>query len=513
MSGGRSARFGFLYSDLVVIRRILEHLLQRRVALIDGRELPISPVFHVESTIAPDNAPDWDILEERVAQVRQAVLEEVKSGPLKAKDRRTFWRRIRRTVSRLDAEGGVQVIPRLTTNRDNPTEHQDRWGEFRVAVDQCAEVPETSPDFTSAKALAKEAIYHLTHVTDDSQDEGEKELKDALGQTEQIEQPLSLERARCVLGAFEFNNALGADALEGEVKRLVGLLSFGLPVKELCANLIGELYRRAAAEESSVRRFTADEILFSLSTLKHLSEVAQDDARIWQSWSRLSESTMESRLDSQRALGLPYQDWHEVQPAVAKALENGVPPLLALIGRGGLGKSVLLGRLRQHSKNAGSIVILLSGFDLQGKTPRQVGSVLGLGAFVSSVERKSLHVLVDAIENAADGVSELHAFIASLGEVGGLEKVHVTLSMRAVTWGRLAGSQEKIPRWVVVELSDWREDRVSTLVRGSQRPGISPELLRLLCTPLLLDLFLRTFGVAEAVPAGIQTRHAVMSAY
>ncbi|WP_140874036.1 hypothetical protein [Myxococcus xanthus] len=512
MSGGRSARFGFLYSDLVVIRRILEHLLQRQVALIEGRQLPTSPIFYVESTIAPDNAPDWDILEERATPVRQVVLEEVKSGPLKAKDRRIFWRRIRRTVSRMENEER-QLIPRLTINRDNPTKHQDRWNNLRVEIEQCSEIPEDSPDFTSAKALAQEAIYHLTHVTDEPQTEDDKEPKRPPVQPEQNDRPLSLECAKSVLGLFEFNNTHGADAMEMEVEDLVGLLSFGLPVKELCANLIGNMYQRATAEDPALRQFTADDVLFSLGALQRLSEVPQEDAIIWQSWSRRSENTLADNCEPPPPPGLPYQDWHEVQPTVAKALENGAPPLLALIGRGGLGKSVLLERLHRQSAETENTTIWITGFDLQGKTPKQVASVLGLGAFVSSIKQESLHVFIDAIENATDSASDLGALVASLSDLSGLGKAHITLSIRSVTWGKLAGSQEKAPRWVAVELSDWHPARVRELVRDSQRPEIGPELLRLLCTPLLLDLFLRTFGVADAVPAGMQTRHAVMSAY
>ncbi|WAM26893.1 hypothetical protein [Myxococcus sp. NMCA1] len=501
MSGGRSARFGFFFSDLVVIRRIIEHLISNRASVIEGRPQSPSPLFQVESAIIPEQAPEWDIVEKQATLERRIVLEEVKSGPLKAPDRETFWKRIRQTASRLDAHERCQIIPRLTTNRDNPTDHEDRWINLRTAVTQITTTPEKSPHFTSTEALATEAIYHLTHTS----------TEDSSSKTS--DKPLSLEQAKCILEAFEFNNSLGANTLEDDIELLIGSLTFKLPTKELLQSLIGTLYQRASAKDPSARQFTADDIHSSLSTLERLGTVNQADARIWHSWSNLTESSPNNDIDTEPKPGLPYQDWHIVQPEISRLLTTTTPRLLALIGRGGLGKSVLLGKLHQHSKESGNIAIWLTGFDLRGKTPQQVGSILELGAFASSFANKPLHIFIDALENSAADNSALPALLASLSDVGSLPNVYITMSVRAVTWGGLAGSQEKLPRWLAAELSDWNEDRVRELISGSRRPSIGGGLLRLLRTPLLLDLFLRTFSGDEAIPTGLQTRHAVLDAY
>jgi len=118
---GRLARFGFRFSDLVLIKRALTHLKTRRAAKISGTAAPISPVFRVESPAAT-GAPDWDIQEDHGDAL---VIDEVKSGRLSADDRREMWKRIRRTAVALDSSGARSIALRLTTNAANPTTHPD----------------------------------------------------------------------------------------------------------------------------------------------------------------------------------------------------------------------------------------------------------------------------------------------------------------------------------------------------------------------------------------------------
>src|ERR1700737_3283901 len=87
---GLLARFGFLFSDLVILRRALVHLQQTRMAGGGGGSPPVEPSFRVESRVG-SQTPEWDVQEQRGANT---TLEEVKSGPVDADDRRTLWRRI-----------------------------------------------------------------------------------------------------------------------------------------------------------------------------------------------------------------------------------------------------------------------------------------------------------------------------------------------------------------------------------------------------------------------------------
>ena len=122
---GQGARQGFFFSDVVVAHRALSHLACKRQAEIEGSAPPGPLEFSLESAAGEDASPVWDVIERRGDPAASVVIEEIKSGPLKASDRASFWARIRETVAALDREGAVSVVPRLTTNAENPTDNPD----------------------------------------------------------------------------------------------------------------------------------------------------------------------------------------------------------------------------------------------------------------------------------------------------------------------------------------------------------------------------------------------------
>src|SRR5216683_3948631 len=157
MNGGRSARFGFRFSDLLIIERVLQHLVQKRRAEIEGTPVPLPPLFWVESPAPADAAPDWDIQQYEPGSASKIILEEVKSGPVGASHRKELWSRLRRTITKLDRTAPHEIVPQLTTNPDNPTKHPDRWRDLpRVSATANASLP--PGDFSSAQALAEEAL-------------------------------------------------------------------------------------------------------------------------------------------------------------------------------------------------------------------------------------------------------------------------------------------------------------------------------------------------------------------
>jgi hypothetical protein len=339
-------------------------------------------------------------------------------------------------------------------------------------------------------------LYYLTHI-----DDGEA-----------LSHPLTLERARELVENFEFDNTTSAITLEAEVEQLIGQLSFQLGVKEFCDALVGDLYRRAASTVRERHRFRVEDIRSSSAVLQHLSNVSPEDAHLWQMWSGLSSLLEPTTGEPISSSPLPYQEWREVQPTAAAALAGAPISLLALVGRAGLGKTTILAKLLEDAQSQGEQALWLTGFDLRGKTPTQVRATLSIGAFSCHAKGQSLKVYIDALENAADNIPNLQGLLASLSDVAASQQVRITITIRDVTWGALLGTQEALPQWERVDLAEWNEDRVSALVCSSQRPGLSHELIRLLCTPLLLDLFLRTFGTSNPVPPGLQTRHQVLRA-
>lgn len=492
MSGGRSARFGFYFSDLHVIRRVLEDLVRQRAANIEGCEVPPLRTLTIESAISADGAPDWDILEEVVGQ--PLVIEEVKSGSVTAKDRRELWRRIRKTAALRDKEKGgpVRLVPRLTVRRqEKPIAHRRLW-EILPSIVGTTQHARKHKRPSSATAFAEDALHYLTCKAKDSEQ-------------------LTLERARGVLSEFQFHDSTRLEELESEVTQLIELLSKEVATEVIFSQLLGDITQKGSSTSTVSRALSAKETEKILGKLQRLHEIDPDDARLWQSWSKDS-TPPEPTITMQDKPRLPYQDWREVQPEAAAALKDSSSRLLALIGRGGLGKSVLLRKLLEEARTIGDRTLWLTGDALRGVADR-VGQILSLGAWATAIKGQKLRVFIDGFENAAPDNEGLKKLVAALEAIGRTCDATVALSVRDTSWSGLAGTQMKLEQWTEVRLRDWDEARVASLVRYSQRPQLSSELMRLLSTPLLLDLFLRTFGLEEAVPDGLQTQHGVLREY
>ncbi|MFO0568024.1 MAG: hypothetical protein U0263_20355, partial [Polyangiaceae bacterium] len=204
--------------------------------------------------------------------------------------------------------------------------------------------------------------------------------------------------------------------------------------------------------------------------------------------------------------GLKYVDWRGLHTETAAVL--GAEQCTAILGRGGVGKSVILENWLGEQSRAGALAVFLAGVDLAHIDSSRLSEAFRLGAFLAKAKNAQLVVAVDAIENCGEQ-ERLRAVLACLAQSGATSVV----TCRASAWLASRGSQDALPGWRVVELDDWPEELVRRELNVSVRPGIGAELVRLLRTPLLLDLFLRTFGRDATVPAGLQSRHAVLSAY
>lgn len=484
---GQSARWGFYFSDLLVARRVLEHQLATARAEMNGTAPPGALVIAVESAL-PNSPRDWDIQELRHDGV--FVIEEVKSGPIDAAARRVLWARIRNAVA---AAPETPFVPRLTTNQTNPTLHPEFWR--ALPTQSGTTIPGNRlTRFESAEELAAEALYHLT--SSDAQFNGTP--------------PLAERRAREVLAAFEFVDSIGADELEHLVESLVDLFSKSLGGKQVCDALIGDLVRRAASPDPVLRQFSPEEICASVTLLADLSQFSASERRLW---TNLKDAS--APFEPSSGSNLAYQEWRTVQPGLASVLPSGSawPSRLALIGRGGLGKTLTLGRIHCEAALLGP-ALWVSGSDLSGKDPREFAGALMVGAVATGATRAApLSVFIDGFENAGSDSVELGKMLAAIATASMGVNVRVTISARASTWSSLAGSQQSVTGWTWCELNEWSAELVSALLVDSQRCSVAPELLRLLQTPFLLDLFLRTFGRDEQIPAGLQTRHAILNAY
>lgn len=451
---------------------------------LNGTAIPADLRLSVESAVSASAEPDWDIQEQR--DNGEWVVEEVKSGPVSADARRVLWSRIRSTVG---ANPGVRVVPRLTTNKDNPTDNAEFWK--GLAAQSATTSPAKKARVSSAEDLAAEALYYLTSPR--------KKL---------VGTPLTKSQARETLSAFRFVDTTGGDTLQNELTELVEVFAKSIGAKQVCDALIGDLTSRAASKDVARRQFSSSEVWSSVELLVGLSTFPVSQVRLWQSLKAASDPAQV--LPASR---LAYQEWRSVQPQLAAALNSVSPQRLALIGRGGLGKTVTLGRLYDEASSVGP-ALWVSGSELLGKAPDDVAGAFAIGAVaLGATQGKPLPVFIDGFENSTLSTADSRLMLSGLGEANRGRNVRLTLSVRSTTWASMKGSQESVPNWTSCDLKDWDAGLVSRLVSSSQRPSVADELLQLLRTPLLLDLFLRTFGHTEVIPAGLHTRHALLKVF
>jgi hypothetical protein len=476
---------------LVLAERVLSYVVARRAARIDGESVSVAR-FGVEAAPHGGTTPEWDILRSDDVTL---VLEEAKSGAVEAADRDALWRRTRSTVARLAEEGHARPLNvRLVVNAGALPRHPDRWRELPRTSQQVEGRWTTQKkdgrrrSVKSADDLANEALHILSSTDPDAGP------------------PMSLEAARELLSRFLFDETYDRPSIEGEVRRLLDALDLSVGVDVLVKQLRGEIATRAESEDRAHRTFTAEELLRSFKLLERLAGEEPRTLGIWRELCLTANANAAGH--DQRSDGLTYQDWEAVQPTAAEALRGERAGAVAVVGPGGIGKSVLLRRWLMERRDVGDQCLLLKTEDLLATPPSEISTALDLGAFAARHHCRPLVVGVDGLENAPPDQRRL--LLSALHARAG---VSVCVTSRALQWNELWKIGEASSTWTVVHLTEWPESRVRLQVNRSNRPRVGEDLLRLLRTPLFLDLFLRTFGHDVAVPPALQTKHGLIKAY
>ena len=110
---GVVSRGGFRFQDLVLVHRVLDELIDVRLAEIGAKATTPPLTYRIEaSATCAVGGPDWDLV--TLTTTGSPVLEEVKSGPPSAEDRRQLWLRLRRTLSQVARGEAVTLC--LTVN-------------------------------------------------------------------------------------------------------------------------------------------------------------------------------------------------------------------------------------------------------------------------------------------------------------------------------------------------------------------------------------------------------------
>jgi hypothetical protein len=485
--GGLVARGGFDFQDLLLGVRLVRHIAARLAARIAGAPTPPEPVFSVESSphAGPATAPDWDLVEEYAAGT--LVFEEAKGGGLGKGDREILWRRLRETAA---AHPARQIVPRLTVNRDNLPGGVEHFRGLSGAIATAKRFKQPPPgNVTSAAKLAEEALYWLTRPR--SKAAPTKPMTEAV--------------ARAMLGRFELFESPPREALRAELESELAKLTRSVGVDVVVNAVQGELWRRAANPDASVRTFGPSALLVQLELVAALLRTSDDAFHLW------ADLRVTPARPSPTSSPLAYQNWREVQPDAALQLDDPTTRRVALVGRGGLGKTVLLERFADEARSQGQRSVVIDGRVLRGASPSTIAQALALGRFEAMQAGTALTLLVDAFESAADSTQDLADVAAGLARAE--PDLPIVLAVRDAEWRALSRTSAAPQGWTETPIAEWTSERVERLVSSSARPTLSPELLRLLTTPLFLDLFLRLFGTDKPVPPGLQTRHGLLREY
>ncbi len=483
---GVMARRGFNYQDGVLVLRALDHVIAKRRALIAEQQEPEEPTFLVEAiAIGSTNGPDWD-LQQQTPSNGFLVLEEVKSGPVVREHRLTFWQRARRTLA--TASPNATAI-RLTFNPERPPDNLDRWHELAVLA-QSEPANNLPAAVRSSATLAQEALYMLTSHNDDSS------------------VPLSEITARMILSGFEINEGPPESTLRTAIEGRLRLLAPDAGIESLYDAITGFVARRASSLITAEHTFRASDLETKVELLRRLAAIEPASLRLWEELHRQSKLTEPTARAGTN--GLSYQSWESLQPDIAATIASKPTASLALIGTGGLGKSVILEELRSQDTREDTDIVSVAGSTLKAITPSALLEAIQLGIFLAESVGRRLHLYVDSLESLGEVDVTAHASV--LGRIATLPSASVRLSCRTPTWIGIerTGSITGLQRF---DLREWDLLLVKSLIGASHRPDIGEDLIHLLRTPLLLDIFLRTFGLTEAVPSGLHSRHSVLAAY
>ena len=493
--GGKEARDGFWFQDAKALTRLLDDAVERRRRQVLGVALDPELRVRVESAVEV-------IVEEPQAETAQlparpvwdgtftvgarVVVDECNLGGPTRNDRVTFYRRLRATMA--SGVAAETLIPRFTVGRGS-VEHLDRWTDLGAQA-QMATVPTEPPArVDSAQKGAAEALYYLTTSTPVWK---LKKSDDDASENVSATTPMSIEDARALLARLEIDAESTIDDLDAEIRRQLEALGASLAIDEL-VDLLGGWIGRIARSTTWHADLTADSLNANLTLVARYLTVP---LAIEELWHRLRTTKPPTPITM-----IAEQPWREVQPQVEAAVgDRAANNRLVLMSEGGIGKSHLLAKL--CGETGGTLVWIDAVAALL-----DVENAVTLGAWASARRGDAVTVFVDAIDQIADPAGLLASLERALvGHDGAV----IYVAMRFATW---AGMRDRLPRWRDVRLAGWTNDRIRALADAGRREPLSSDLIDLLRTPLLLDLFLRTFGAADAIPAGLATRHGVLRAY
>jgi hypothetical protein len=497
---GSDARRGFRYQDLYLLSRLLPHVrdILRTVWRTGGHEvfaaLDQSPLrFGIEAKASDPPAhsgdPVWDLT---ISDGIEDEIIEAKSGKIQRGERVVLWERLRKTAASPARQGG-NIVPVLVVDPD--AESIEKWqGLAGAAAAFDGSVPRAQPSapVRSAAQLLQEGLFALCGPS--------------------ATPTISLPAALALLTHFRVYPQ-GRAALQEEVEKKLATLFPDAPASVLAGHLRDWLDRRATMVDETSKRFGVSAPLREISLLCEAAALNRGTWRRWldlrNEWRRIVQSKATGRLGVDGGT-IAIAD---IQPAIAGELPAGQGGKL-LTGSGGAGKTTLLVIVDQNWSGHGDSWLVPAANLSELEIDELAAAVRFAAALTSSDEH--VRVAVDALDEVDSGLRRERWGVV-LARLAAHQAVEVIAAVRNADFERDSHLRIHLESWKKFNLKDWPEDVVrQLLVPTSYEPHLKPGLLSLLCTPILLDLFWRTFIEAQpsaAVPRLPMTRHQLLSTF
>jgi hypothetical protein len=493
--GGKEARGGFWFQDAKALTRLLADAIERRRRRALGIEAGPELRVRVESAVrleverSEPNAeatarPPWD---GTFSVGDQIIVDECKLGGPTRNDRVTFYRRLRATITA--NVPAAQLVPRFTVGRDSID--LDRWKELGVKAQSMTPPTEPPERAGTTEKLAAEALYYLTHPDPVWKRKKENDDEDATDDVPPTP-PLTIDDARALLSRLTFDGASSIDDVDAELQAQFDVLGGSLATDEL-VDLLGGWIGRIARSKTWSADLTADTLTDRLALIARYLSVPPATEQLWHRLRTTKPPDAVTRIAE--------QPWRDVQPHVEPVVrDRPANRRVVLTSEGGIGKSHLIGQL--YAEQAGTRVWVDAAATLH-----DLENALALGAWAAQRSSEPLTVFVDAIDSNSDPAGLLATIDRALVACEGAA---VYVATRFATWVEI---RERLRGWRDVRMMRWPGERIRALAESGRSTPLSGDLIDLLRTPLLLDLFLRTFKAGDPVPAGLATRHGVLRAY
>lgn len=324
---------------------------------------------------------------------------------------------------------------------------------------------------------------------------------------------MTLAAALTLVGRFRIHERRGS-ALQDEVAQNLRLLFPDGPSDVFAGHLRDWLDSRASAVGDASKRFGIGVPLREISLIREATTL---DRGTWQRWLELRKewrSIVQSKATGRLGTGGGSIAIEKVQPAIVGEMAGAQRGKL-LIGGGGAGKTTVVVMLDRERSGADESW-LVPAANLSESEVDDLAAAVRFAAALSMPGEK-IWVAVDALDEV-ESASQRERWGAVLARLAIHDPLQIVATIRNADWERDSRLRTHLGHWAQLSLQEWPDEVVRELLASTEYgPHVTAGLLSLLRTPILLDLFWRTFVEAQPSQYGIlrlpMTRHQLLSEF